>query len=178
MNVQNIKVGDKVKIKYDTAGSPFVGKVGTVVSITHWKTYPVIVKFDDVPRNTRVSTRTSHGANTRHFSYNEIEKVVTETLVLDLKVIVNDNAVITILKDKKGKEQKKAVAKCHPDDTFDMHTGLQIAISRLFDKQIPLLNGTELEEVHYHKVVDGKGLHQSIELKTETNTYVMPVKNQ
>lgn len=171
--VGDIKVGDKVKIKYDTAGSTLIGKIGTVVSIIPWKSYPVIVKFDNAITSKFLST-SPFEKNTRQFSYSEIEKVTNQSSVYDLKVIVNNDAVIAILKD--GNTTKKGVAKCHPEDEFDMHTGLQIALSRLFDKPMPLMDGSELKEVHLHRVVNDKGLRQSMELKTETNTYVMPVK--
>lgn len=175
--VKDIKVGDKVRIKYDTAGSPVVGKVGTVVSIIPWKTYPLIVKFDEIQAGLAPISRSSmYGRNTRQFSYSEVEKVEKEAKVLDLKVIINDKAVIALLKGETG--TKKGVAKCHPDDEFDPYIGLQVAISRLFGKQTPLLNGTELDKVQIHGIVDGKGVRQTIELHTGSDRYTMPVKVQ
>jgi len=173
---RDVKVGDKVRIKHDTAGSPLIGKIGTVVAIIPWKNYPVIVKFDHIPSSMLFTGTLTHGKNTRQFSYNEIEKVKDKADVYDLKVVVKEDAVIAILKD--DESTKKGIARCHPEDEFDMHTGLQIALSRLFDKPMPLLNGTELTQVNIHSEIDRRGVRGKIELKTDSNTYVMPIKTE
>ena len=47
------------------------------------------------------------------------------------KIIVNKNAVIVFTKDK-----EKAVAKCDPEDTFDLKTGYEICYRRILLKRL------------------------------------------
>ena len=46
------------------------------------------------------------------------------------------NETIAIRKEN-GKEVKRAVAKCSPDDTYDFQTGAKIAMDRLFEPEKP-----------------------------------------
>lgn len=95
--------------------------------------------------------------------FEEIEKTSTEEAFIELektyfhvvgswfafeKCIVNDNHVIGIFRNHKstykgGTRTYKGIAKCHPDDKFDLAKGLTIAMLRAYknylDRQIKSL---------------------------------------
>lgn len=54
----------------------------------------------------------------------------SEPLLSDVKVIINEPAVIVILED-----GSKGVAKCMPGDTFDENVGVLLALGRAFEMQ-------------------------------------------
>lgn len=70
-----------------------------------------------------------------HFPFREGEKVGLE--LEPIKVIYNDPATIFFYKDPITGKEKKAVAKCHPDDIYDREVGIRVAILKALHKEIP-----------------------------------------
>ena len=71
-------------------------------------------------------------------------------------IVIYRNASETIAIDQSV--GKKAVAKCHPDDTYDFYTGAKLAVERLTEPEY--YNGkvvcVDLEERHKHLLTKGK----------------------
>jgi len=53
------------------------------------------------------------------------------------RIIYNDPATVLFYEDPITGEEKKVVAKCHPDDTYDKELGKKVAILKAFHKEIP-----------------------------------------
>lgn len=130
MEKDEIKVGDTVKVTIKNHIRE--GEIGTVKKIHHigigLNKYEV--SFDD----------NGYG---NFFSKDEIEKVKPEKKVKSKKtppciVVYRDGDTVTV-KDLETGEEASAV--CSKDDTFDLHTGAFIAMSRLthFDTDIRLM---------------------------------------
>lgn len=56
-----------------------------------------------------------------------------EEATFNIKVKIKDNVVSTIFPDNIFKNQVFASAKCHPEDKFDLKTGLKIALNRALE---------------------------------------------
>ena len=130
MEKDEIKVGDTVKVT--TKNHIREGEIGTVKMIHHIRIglNKYEVSFDD----------NGYG---NFFSKDEIEKVKPEKKVKSKKtppciVAYRDGDTVTV-KDLETGETASAV--CSKDDTFDLHTGAFIAMSRLthFDTDIRLM---------------------------------------
>ena len=123
MEKDEIKVGDTVKV---VAKHEEKGKTGTVRMIRYTKNLEkvYVVCFDG----------DNYGLA---FSDREIEKVKSKKTPPCI-VVYRDGDTVTV-KDLETGEEASAV--CSKDDTFDLHTGAFIAMSRLthFDKDIRLM---------------------------------------
>lgn len=53
------------------------------------------------------------------------------------RIIYNDPATILFYEDPITGKEKKVVAKCHPDDTYDKELGKKVAILKALHKEIP-----------------------------------------
>jgi hypothetical protein len=50
------------------------------------------------------------------------------------KVIIHDRTTILFYRDPATRKMEKAIAKCHPDDTFDKDIGIQVATLKALQK--------------------------------------------
>lgn len=122
------KIGDRVRCIDGLTNSNVTGKIGTVIAngnphLTHY----VLIEFDEYIDG--------------HDGYCDAEGkpghcwwVLDDKLILvktkRKPVIIYKNGQEVIALDKET--NKKAVAKCHPDDTFDFEIGAKLALDRLY----------------------------------------------
>ena len=122
------KVGDKVRVikTYAGATNAHIGDIGTITYITMGG-LPYAVEFD----NSRSDYHSCYGKCKSDHGYwcsetmLELVENKNETIVIYHK----DNETIALDK----RTGKKAVAKCHPDDTYKFDTGAKLAFDRLMD---------------------------------------------
>lgn len=123
------KIGDSVKcVCVVDANKLVVGKIGTIIDIDCGL---IGVEFDEWV----------HGHGCHHkgkIGYcwwcEELDLV---KVVCSEKIVITNDGKTTTAKMYDGKEVvKTAIAKCSPEDEFDIMTGTMIAFSRLFDADI------------------------------------------
>lgn len=75
-------------------------------------------------------------ANNNHW-YIDLEDIQSVLDSEEIHITRNGNILNAVMKAD-GKVVKRAEAKCHPDDEFDLKTGAQLVIDRLFDEALVL----------------------------------------
>ena len=158
VRIEDLKVGMKVKLVGNVSlfevgffpdMSRFLGKVCTIESIdipnryitlkedkTKWG-WPIelIEKIiDDKEKKNKVYT--SFNAIKKEY-LSEYGKLLDTNSICKIgeilkfeKCIINDKCVIVIVK--RGNKSYKGIAKCHPNDHFDLAKGLRISILRIY----------------------------------------------
>ena len=128
---KKFKVGDRVVgIGYQD-GVDLTGMIGTIKKVHDYSFYNYSVEFDDVKETFHSCggvCRHNHGWNVEE---HHIKLNINETIVIYRKgdeVIAHNKA-----------NDKKGIAKCSKEDTFDFEVGAKLAFERLM--------GTEVKEV-------------------------------
>lgn len=146
------KVGDRVKCVSDGGwGKPIAGKYGVIKEVRR-EDYGV--KFDDFIEGHDLGGDVEYGY-CWYCDENMLIKAESETIVIYRK----GNDVIAL--DKAN--NKKAVARCNPEDTFNFETGARLAFERLFEAKKTPLNTkivfTDGDDVfktgHIYEIKDG-----------------------
>ena len=144
------EVGDKVKIREDLVSGELYGCCVFV---------PEMRKFcGKIVRITAITKRTKCyriDSNNYFWTDEMFENVDVKAQGMDKRVVigVDGNKVAARCGNKKG------VARCHPDDTFDFYIGAKIALARLEESEKPyiwLKEGTRyyVPEILYEKLYD------------------------
>ena len=112
--------------------------------------YAIIVNGRAICYTANITRSMLWNENSKKISAAEFLKENKETIV------IYRNGAETIAIDQST--GKKAVAKCHPDDTYDFYTGAKLAVERLTEPEY--YNGkvvcVDLEERHKHLLTKGK----------------------
>lgn len=129
--LSELKVGNRVRCIYvmDTEKSCMLNKVGTIKEIdTDDNTVGMV--FDD-----NVGGHTLEGKCKDGYGWWMLPKQLKKVNDTSKVIIYTQGHTVTakLLREKKCIAQ--AVAKCSPDDDFDILVGTQIALQRLVDKQ-------------------------------------------
>ena len=163
VRIEDIKVGMKVKLvdeepTYTVFGCfvssmrEHLGKVRTVAFIDYYREF-VLVKedrgnwkwdirlikkiVDDKKKKNKVYT-TLKEIRKESLEDNYMKLIrcsnYTNTLFKFDKCIVNNNCVVGVFID--DKQTYKGIAKCHPDDKFDLAKGLTIAMLRAYNEYL------------------------------------------
>ena len=124
MSKREFKVGDRVRKVSDFNA----GAIGTVKYIQRDdKVLPFAVEFDTSTlklHTCRGRTKRNHGWWCASEGEDKIELFTNDT-----KIIQKGLTVIAMRNDKKG------IARCCPEDTFDLKTGIDLALKRLEEKE-------------------------------------------
>lgn len=122
---EKLKVGDKVKIvdkKTGTGWNPH-GKMdkwlGKIMTIRDVEPYGLVKMREDVAENNDGWWWSSH----------MIDCKVDELATIEMHIIRGNKTVVRLSNGKVG------VARCNPQDTFDVYEGLRIAAARAYGKE-------------------------------------------
>lgn len=134
----SFKVGDRVKVAHDgIVGLPcgWKGSLGTVRDIDHDKY--VRVRLDNVP-STWEGVHANLDGLWCKLDYvkplsNERRKNEVQS-PCELRCAFVGNATTMSLVDADGKVECTATARCHPNDKWDIGTGMALAFDRLYNK--------------------------------------------
>ena len=125
--MREFKVGTRVIGKVDASDSIIRGKSGTIIRTKSATTPTYVVEFDEP--NPHFHSNQGNGKQYHCWwaNHNDIKSLgnphVPE-LEID-RVIFSNPATIVFFED-----GTKAVAKCHPDDVYDEHAGIAVAIAK------------------------------------------------
>ena len=128
------KVGDRVRCIDGLTKKELVGKMGTVIDITGIEGVffnHVLVEFDEyINGHDGIFGTKGKDGHCWWLPKDKFELVNTNTKRKPVIIYQNGQEVVAL--DKETGE--KAVAKCHPDDTFDFEVGAKLAFDRLYPK--------------------------------------------
>lgn len=166
VRIEDLKVGMKVKLVnkkpkgvlhcgFNNQMEKYLGKVCIVKEVVIWATKGIVIKEDknrfiwDVRLIEKI-VDDKEKKNKVYTSLNEIRKEIsfedytglldnyflTSSIFKFDKCIVNNNCVIGIFIDIVDKRIYKGIAKCHPNDKFDLAKGLTIAMLRAYNEYL------------------------------------------
>lgn len=176
------KIGDKVLVSHDTpSNSPAIGRIGTIVDVDLAGLYPYKVQFVGVPFPSTMNVeRLVDGSVVRRFRKSELKlhkakKRETTAVTEEIKIITKPEDRVVIALVKVENKTLKGVAKCHPNDKFDAHVGMMIAIAKAKGQTLPLFTGQEVKEVRTFGSISKGGATQGIEVDANNTTYEFPI---
>lgn len=176
-----------------------IGKTGVVKAIIAGAHNPYLIEFEKeiqfsllsvgilfYSRNPYWSLAMERNCNpscTNTYNFDELKLVRevkrasedNECKVQTMKVITQGRKVIVVMHNKNGVGSKRGVASCHVDDEFDFYTGLQIAMARAMGKPLPLISGSEIDNVTLQDKVYADKVRSEITIHSGNNKYNFPV---
>lgn len=141
MKKSDFKVGDRVLVKPD--GIPvdlregWNGSSGTVTNELLRMTNSVRVRLDDVPIMFRDMHEAMDGLWIEAPYVKQLDSTPRKNEVqspCELRMSFVGNTTKMSLVDTDGNVECRAMARCHPNDDFDVGTGMKIAFERLYER--------------------------------------------
>lgn len=128
-------VGDRVKcVRVVCNNELVVGKIGTIIEGCDLFTHRYGVEFDEY-----ICGHSCGYVGKKNHCWWCKESELVKVVCSDKIVITTDGKTTTAKMYDGKKVVKTAIAKCSPEDEFDIMTGTMIALSRLFDSAIRFL---------------------------------------
>lgn len=135
-----LKEGMMVRVR--PGARTLVGEKGKIVS-SFRSTFLTLT--NSIPQEvTHTVCRVKFGKNvTLSYLAHELEPIRVESIPFRSfvgigmeteKVVIHDKTTILFYRDPITRKLEKAVAKCHPDDTFDKDIGIQVATMKAIQK--------------------------------------------
>ncbi|PAV39961.1 hypothetical protein CJ260_00550 [Megasphaera sp. ASD88] len=162
-------VGDSVKVVGDSAYS---GKTGTILELVGSVVYGDLakIKFHDSPNTPyitlinlaiqkgKISAKSINDSKFRSYAEDVIKEALNRAgvpwRIFSWELTTDGKLTITARFDDKA---RVGVAKCHPDDRFDVCIGAQVAVQRIKEQFISEKWKPKIGDIYWVSLLDGDG---------------------